>query len=347
MSFTTKYINFLTKLLNYKTKLYDVDFNQNWGRLFLKRKFSFFLAISNEIIGSAYNNYLPILFATIIVQKNYSLMPWIVLGYIVLEFFNRFAVNHFLYTKLVLEQSVRNSAYRFFLTTDPIHHATKSSGKIITLIETGCSDLYQYYNIFTSYILPDLVAYITVCVVLFTYETTLGLISLGFLAITIFVNYIYSVYHNKNLHPIVAGHIEDSRSIATENLTQNAIIRSSFASIEQIEYSQRSFSREVDIKSVIWFSSQLRNTALRTMFIIAAFIIISRIFWLLEMNLLPIESAIAVIGVYLASSYKSLGIGDNIWLLSEKATSVNRLYNFIREFGQASYSVLDEKKNSN
>jgi ABC-type multidrug transport system fused ATPase/permease subunit len=343
MNFTQKYIATLTKLLNYKTRLYNVDFDQSWIKLLLKKRLSLFFAVVNEVIGGAYNNYLPIAFAGILRHRNYGLLPWIVAGYIILEILNRFAVQYFLNTKLLLEQSIRNSAYRFFLTTDPIHHSTKSSGKIISLIETGCSDIYQAVNIAVSFILPDAVAYLTIAIVLFQYDLTLGLFSLGFFCLTVFINYSYSIYHRHNLHPLISEQIENSRAIATENLSQNAVIRASFATMEQIQYSNYNFAKEVDLKSTLWFSSQLKNTFLRSLFIFAAFVVISRIFGLLDTQAIPLESAIAIIGVYLTSSYRSLGIGDNIAMLNEKISSVDRMYKFIREFGQPSYAVIDKR----
>jgi ABC-type multidrug transport system fused ATPase/permease subunit len=342
-NFSKRYLAFLTKFLNYNTKLYDVDFGKSWIDLCKKRKFSFVISFLNEVIGGAYNNYLPIAFAGILKYRNYGLLPWIIAGYIVLELFNRFAVQYFLYTKMILEQSMRNSAYQFFLTTDPIHHSTKSSGKIISLIETGCSDFWHIMHLATSYILPDVVGYLTICVVLFQYDIILGLFSLGFFCVTIVINYSYSMFHRKNLHPLVSEQIEASRAIATENLSQNAVIRSSFATIDQIQYSEQNFTQEVDLKSTIWFSGQLKNTFIRCLFITAAFIVISRIFGLLDTQIIPLETAIAVVGVYLTSSYRSLGIGDNIALLNEKISSTDRMYNFIRDFGQASFPTLDQK----
>jgi ABC-type multidrug transport system fused ATPase/permease subunit len=341
-TFTQNYLNNLTQFLNYKTKLYNVDFNNHWLELCKKRRFSFIITFFNEAIAGAYSNYLPIAIAFVLQSKNYNLLIWLVVGFLVLEVFNRYAVQQFLYTKMILEQSMRNSAYRFFLTTDPIHHSTKSSGKVITLIENGCSDFWQVCQIFVSYIMPDIVAYLTIAFVLFGYDYLMGAVSIIFFLVIIALNYYYSVYHRRELHPLIKTQEENSRAIATENLAQNAVIRSSFATIEQIKDSEDNFTAETDIKSIIWFSSQIKTTIMRMFFILMTFFIIYRIFGLLDIGKITLESAIAVVGVYLYSSYRSLSIGDNISLLNEKISSVERAYKFIRSFGQPSYPVVEK-----
>ena len=124
-----------TTLFNYfqigrKLPIKPVDFEKPWPRILLLRKYRYGLALVSQIIQSAYENLMPIFLTSGFIEQR---LDWVVLaigGYALLELLNRVVFVNFLIAQNTVGVSYFTAAYGFFLTTYPINHSTKFSGKI-------------------------------------------------------------------------------------------------------------------------------------------------------------------------------------------------------------------------
>jgi len=115
-------------------KLQKINFFEPWWKLLTQQKFVIFLLMIGEIIINSYKVYTPILISKAYENSDYNYLMlifsvWIgvtFLEYLVRSFSSIFELRTF--------SSVKIEGHSFFLTVDPIYHAKRASGAILTKI---------------------------------------------------------------------------------------------------------------------------------------------------------------------------------------------------------------------
>lgn len=97
--------------------------------------------------------------------------------------------------------SVSNSAYKFFVKVDPIHHSTRESGKVISKINRAVGAYENTTDILTFNILRFIIQISVILVSFIYYDFTVGIIAAGSLIIMLVVSTISQIFIAKNVTP--------------------------------------------------------------------------------------------------------------------------------------------------
>lgn len=341
--FQEKYYNFILKFFRFENsmQIVPIDFEKPWYKPLWDKKIIFGLDILSEIIQSVFSNLTPLIIGYAIYNQSYVIFGYFAIGVLAVEIMNRTVKRFRIIHVMQIENSINYQAYNFFLTVDPIFHTTKSSGQIISKIER---DSRSYGDLIDSFLenIYIIVSFLTVIITLFSFDFKLGLIaSIAFILLAI-VNSLVSFLNAKSLTSKATKAKDAKASVTNENLAQNALIRSSFATTEQDIKTKKLTLDFMKVRTVAQFGSGIAVTINRFLFLIATVLLAFVILNLINSNQLTTVTGIALIITFLNTSSSVLSIGYIARTLTEQYSEVNDLFDFIRNFGKQTFPVLPD-----
>jgi ABC-type multidrug transport system fused ATPase/permease subunit len=227
---------------------------------------------------------------------------------------------------------------------DPIYHTTKSSGQIINKIETTTKEMEGLVVLIVENLLPTVIGFITVVVTMASFDYRLGIIgTISFFVIafmSIAINYLNAeVFKKKRIKAD-----DKSRSKAVETLQQNALIRASFASNEQIESLKSNYLNSININSITQQAFGLTRTFTRTAYAISNLVVGMVLFELVNTNQINTGVGLSLLIAYFNGSGPIMRVGNMIRNSIQSISRQEDLFDFIRQFGVQTYPVLEGDK---
>jgi ABC-type multidrug transport system fused ATPase/permease subunit len=346
MNLETKYYEFLTKLFRFDTKIkiYPVDFAKPWYNVFWHEKVKFGIVFFIEILQAIYEAILPIAIGFAITESKFEYILLMITIYIFLELLNRFALYFWHLATGNTQSSILTAMQSFFLTTDPIHHATKSTGKIVSKIQAaGGRDFMVMMATFMFEILPVMVTYFTTTIVLFRFDFKIGVVAFIFFIITTAVSSFLRYFHTKSLNAPWIKSRDKYSANQVENLTQNALIRSSFATPEQLEQSIQIIIKTIAVRNIRNQGNSINVFIMRILYMFSVLIISYMTFELLESSQISVILATTLLLTYINGSRQILKIGDLVAQVTESKGNIEDMYKFINNFGRQTFPVIEDK----
>lgn len=342
-----KYYNLLSNFFRFETKIkiYQVDFKRPWYDVFWHEKVKFGLVFLIEILQAVYEAILPLAIGYAILESNFGYILWITFGYLGLEVFNRIALYLWHLATGNTQASILIAMQSYFLTTDPIHHATKSTGKIVSKIQAaGGRDFMVMMGTFMFEILPVVATYFTTSIVLIKFDLKIGLVALAFFIIITVVSTFLRHFHTISLNqPWIEARDKYSAN-QVENLTQNALIRSTFATPEQIQQSIGLINKTIAVRNIRNQGNSINVFIMRVLYMISVLVICLMTFELLKSNAISTILATTLLLTYINGSRQILKIGDLVAQVTESQSNIEDMYNFINGFGEQTFPVSEKEQ---
>lgn len=345
--FNDWYFDFLDNLFDFekRIKLFDVDFTKPWYTALWKKRFAYSFVLISEISYNIFEPLVPIGFGIAISQQRYEYILYIGLAFLIFELFNRVAVYLNTVTNAEIQGSISVSAQKFFLTVDPIYHSTKSSGSILSKIQSGGGrDFLMMMNSILFHVLPIITSYVTVTATLIYFNGYLGIISTGFFVIITMLSSFSRYINSKALSKKWIDARDKYAALNTENLIQNALVRSSFATVEVIKNTKKLAMKSLNTRSVMYSGGALVVFISRILYNISLLVISFGVLNLVQKNIITAVTGTTIIITYMSGSRQILRIGETIGDITESMANVNDLFDFINNFGKQTFPVLPEKK---
>jgi ABC-type bacteriocin/lantibiotic exporter with double-glycine peptidase domain len=340
--FLQKYANVLSNSYRFGqlAKLFEVDFQKPWWQVILNKSWLFGLLFFSEMIQVIFNSLTPLILGYAIANMEIKAIFVYIIGYALLEIFNRSVLKQSILYIVQTSQSVRSSAYKFFLTVDPLYHSTKSSGKIISKIDRAAKDFEDGLNQFIS-VFNVTIGFATVVITVGSFNFWLAIVGITSFVIILSFNYLAINLNLKAFYKKVIQSSDKVSAVSVENLHQNSLIRSSFATNEQYIKLKDTILKNVISRLNFMFSNQVSNTFVRLLYISTVSIMSLVLFNLIQSGQVNPTVGVTLIITYVNGSSQILKLGQTIQNLSEKYASITDLFKFIRNFGKQSYPVLE------
>jgi ABC-type multidrug transport system fused ATPase/permease subunit len=335
-----KVYNFLEKLFGMvgKIRIYPVDFNLPWYSIYKKYWVRLGLSLIAETIVWVFFTTLPLIINYAIKTQNITLVISLGLVFMMLSIMVQTHMRSYVLAEAGIMGSVSNSAYKFFVKVDPIHHSTRESGKVISKINRAVGAYENTTDILTFNILRFI---IQISVILFSfiyYDFTVGIIAAGSLIIMLVVSTISQIFIAKNVTPKDNDQGDIQSQVEVESLQQVALIRSSFATPEHIQKLKRTNIRTGEVQATVWISFISTAFIPRILFGIFFIIISLIIVNLVKIENLDVITSISLIAMYM-STYSIILAGRDIERLVSNIEKIKNLYIYIQEYGDSSYPV--------
>jgi ABC-type bacteriocin/lantibiotic exporter with double-glycine peptidase domain len=337
--------DYLVRCFGYKknTKLLDIDFTKPWWWVFKDQKMLVFIFILNTAFTSSYTALLPVFIGLSIQSQNLNYFLYCVAFAILGQIFSFFLYYLDAIFRLQTSQSINFSANKFFLTTDPIRHISRSSGQILSKINRASSDIDRLISLISSEFLSLFFIIISTVITFWNFDYVYGLVTLISLSILVIFN-IFGALFKKQFEKLLISLGDDAHRVNIETLQQVFYIRSSFASNEQITKMKQTNFKDLYSTATSWRISGFIITITQVLFYVSLGILG---FMMLRNNQVGLILSAALLINYYSLGSKFFNVGHSVKQLIKSYTGVVDLFEFIRGFGKQTYPVLEgDEKNT-
>ncbi len=340
-----KYFNLWVKFTNYKAhmRLLPVNFQQPWWQILAQQWVLFVPIILMQIFDSAFWVLLPLLLAYIVNNLLWKWLIILVLGRIVLNWvqFTAGYVNNIL--QLRSTNSIYFAANQFFLTVDPIAHSTRSSGQILAKVQRGFRAYETILDIVSFEILTILISALSVFLGVYQYNHSLSFFVFGAIMLMIALNVTFALIHREIFDTRLIKVEDKLKEVAVENLAQAVYIRSVFGTIGQLNLFKK---RGVDFmitEGTGWSASGFNANLVLILYYLTILFLGLQVLQGIESQAYSTSTGLAILSTFLLGTNSLLFVGNKIKKLTRAYTEITDLFQFIRNYGQQSYPVLEEK----
>ena len=335
-----KVYNFLERLFGMvgNIKIHPVDFNLPWYSIYKRYWLRLVVSLIAEIIVWVFFTTLPLIINYAIKTQDITLVVSLGIIFIMLSIIVQTHMRSYVLAEAGIMGSISNSAYRFFVTVDPVHHSTRESGKVISKINRAVGAYENTTDIITFNILQFIIQIIVILVSFVYYDLIIGIIAAVSLIIILTISTISQIFIAKNVTPKDNDQGDIQQQVEVESLQQVTLIRSSFATPEHIKKIRKTNIRTGEVQATVWMSFISTAFIPRILYGIFFMSISLLIINLVKIGDLDVITAIALITMYI-STYSIILAGRDIERLVSNIEKIKNLYTYIKEYGDSSYPV--------
>lgn len=335
-------MNVLENFLHRRLHLVSVKFDQPWWLLLTNQKWSLSVAFLGEVASGIFSPLRITLLGWIFAMQRYDYL-WYLFGiWIVIYAINFFARFYNTIVQMRSVESVIYQAHKKMLQIDPVFHANRSSGTILSKIERGArayEDLLQTF-FFDLVELP--ISIITSLVALALISIKLVSITILFLGIIVILStvVIRRFADRQELEYIKAD--DSFKSLCIENLFQINFIRAVFAAVGMnIKMSKAAvdvMKQEAKLAAVYNVAFTLIKCIYLVSFITVCYFALT---WV-QAGVMSSVMAISLVLSYMRGTYEIIRIEKPLRVVYKSITRIKDLYAYINTCGEQSYPVLNE-----
>ncbi|NBP56650.1 ABC transporter ATP-binding protein [bacterium] len=335
-----KVYNFLERLFGMvgNIKIHPVDFNLPWYSIYKKYWLRLAVSLIAETIVWVFFTTLPLIINYAIKTQNITLVISLGIVFMMLSIIVQTHMRNYALAEIGIMRSISNSAYKFFVKVDPVHHSTRESGKVISKINRAVGAYENTTDILTFNLLRFIIQISVILVSFIYYDFTVGIIAGGSLIIMLTISTIGQVFVAKKVIPKDNDQGDIQQQLEVESLQQVALIRSSFATPEHIKKIRKTNIRTGEVQATVGMSFISTAFIPRILYGIFFMSIASFIINLVKIGNLDVITAIALITMYM-SAYDIIFAGRHIERIISDIERIKNLYTYIREYGDSSYPV--------
>jgi ABC-type multidrug transport system fused ATPase/permease subunit len=328
-------------------RILPIDFQKPWWDIIWQQKLAIIFSVSFFTFQSILITLNPVIFGWVLTTGRYDWAVGIIIGWILLAFTQILVTYVFDLVTIRTTSSIEYASHKYFLTVDPIYHSTRSSGQILNKITKAAASYDPLFEIFTFSILNALFSLITVATAVGFVDLRLGIITGICLTVMVIFSSWTEVARNDVFEKRQIKVDDQLKSTLVENLAQNSMIRSSFATDLQLQKTQNASLGYAMSSIASWNASSLNNILRRIIFWIFTTYFIWELFGLINSGRLSSVIAAALMVTYFSAYLSISHIGGQIKNFLQSKTRITDLWKFINDFGVQSFPVLEYSNQGN
>jgi hypothetical protein len=333
------------RLFGYKNniKMVDYGFQQPWYQIYRPYIGKLLVTLVVEMAIWVFFSYGPILITDIVKTRSldgiYRFSGIFLVVYVV-GYWSLYS-----YCKAVagVKYSIANSAYKYFLLVDPLNHATRSSGQVISKIDRATASVETLTDIVSFELTPFCVQIAVITFSMMSYNTQAGLFAGLSLCGLVMLSTIFQYFVVKIVVPPEIKQEDVQKQLNVESLAQVAHIRSSFATVEQVERLKSTSTRTAEVEATNWISFISSHSLPRIAFIVCFWFMLHMVFNLISQGVVDMLTGSALLVMYFTSYGYIVNAGRKIEKLVSNIDKIKDLFTFIRGYGEQTYPVLPQK----
>ncbi len=345
-AFSEKYFQIFERIFNFKkkVKITEIDLKKPWFKMFLPYWMPLLSTLVVESFAWVSFTYAPVLIAQIFEPVSSD-------GFVSINSFTVLFIfvwitgflNIYIYIKSLasLKYSLIYSAYKYFLISDPINHVNRSTGQMISKISKAVYETEHLMDIISFEILPFVIQIIVIGVTFFNIDKTLGLISLGFLVAILLITWVSQIFVARVSIPQDIKHENLIAGASVDSLQQIFLVRSSFATTEQLTKLKKLTKRGGEAIAAVWLSFVCTQNFPRFLFIASCYWLLTRLGFLVTQDVITTTTAISLSVIYFGTFGFIVNSGRKLEKMMTSRKKIIDLYDLAKDFGEQSYPVID------
>jgi ABC-type multidrug transport system fused ATPase/permease subunit len=322
-------------------KSYPINFQKPWWHAFGPRKMTIVAITIWNLTQGMFEVFIPIFVGYVFYTQKYELL-WLIAAYFLIFRFLSYIINFYwitIYSDLLV--SFVTSAQKFFLTVDPIYHSTRASGEVISKVKRADMGFNNFLELATEDLGPIVLKLIITASSCFVLGFWAGLFGM-FLLLSLMVLSSGIIWWNNLVYKPKMNTAEDeSKQLEVENLAQIQLIRSVFATTDQLNKVEQSIRKFTKYSNLNWRTTNILVVQLiQIYYLIGMGILILLTVNRVQAGLVDQGIAIGFLVSLIANSSNAVWIGWKVERLIKSVVDIRDFYTFARGFGKQTFEVL-------
>lgn len=324
-------------------KFFIVDFDKPWWKIVTAKWPLWFVILSGRVVSSVFITLVP-LFVGIAFKEGLNYNFWLLsIFWFFVETWRFITVYLFNIEQARITYGLEYSAYRYFLTVDPIYHAMRTSGRLFAKIRRGSHAYEDLLMVFVYELLTIFTGTITVIGSLFVLDRTVGFISLIFLFFLSTFNIATILFNALSFEKNLIKADDDMKTVGMESLVQIELVRSSFAADQQNKEIRQKSRLAASILATHWVSFASAMFVLRIAYGLSVSVLGIYILSLIKNDAISVTLGTSFLATYIHGSYRIMRIGEKAQKVLRCIIRIQDLFDFVRTFGLQTFPVLEEE----
>ncbi len=296
-NYKQKYFDFFIDKFGFESDLtpLEIDFKKPWWQVLVAQKFKVLIVLFSVFLDNGFTLLVPLALAYALSSQSIDYLWYLLFAWAGVSVFRFITYRWELLLYGVSEYSVRKAANQFFLTVDPKYHTTKDSGQIISKVDRGVGGYERLLDVVLINLFPFFSRLLTIVFSLIWIDLRIGLLSALVLTILLVINTIITIFNSEAFEEGLIPLFDKSKSVELENLQQNQLIRSTFATPEQLQKSSFRFKKVTTAMMVQFQTFFVWNLLIRILYVLATIFITWLILDKINQGELSTEIAIGAI----------------------------------------------------
>lgn len=325
-----------------KSELIYIDFAKPWWHVIWTQKWLLLLLVFEETITNIFETLIPLAITSLFSYQRYDYFIYFAVFWLSIIIFQDCVRKINSGIELRCIHSIHFNAHQRLLTIDPIYHAHKDSGAILSKIDR-CA---RSYETLIDAVFIDILGYV-VGIITALISLTQESVLLSFLLCSLLIS--ISIINIKLARTFVIPRerklIETDdrvKSLSQENLLQFNFIRSYFASNEINNQLKEADQAIIIQEARLWNANITLWTTIKIMYLMTVFILGIYLLYAVNWQNLTLLASISLMIMYIQGTYGIISLERPVRTFLRSITRIKDLYTFIPDFGKQTFPVLQE-----
>jgi ABC-type multidrug transport system fused ATPase/permease subunit len=314
----------------------SVDLALPWWHTFAQRKASLVWIVGIEAVVGGFITATPVFLAQAFDSKNsnYAVLIFaaLLLAYLITW------IKDALLARVEAEEmySLFLAANAVLLTTDPIHHQLRESGKLISKVDNGSQSMEKLYDTVAFGSLKDVVTIGTGLVLFATQSLILGFI----LVVVLVIALVLIVNESRKIRKQFQSAIDAQdayENITVEGMTQTPLIRSTFQTKQFLAQEEQLLAAVEEQELQLWHAFDDHSVTVSLLMNVGGVVIILFLLNHVQTGVQTLAQATALFAVYAGIHVRLLGIIHDLQTLFRTKARISDLMKTMSSFGQTSF----------
>lgn len=317
-----------------------IDFNKHWIHLYKPVMPAFVLdSFLNTLYFSMYTYWPLVIFWGI--ANNLNVLFWYAIAHMIIAISLLFSGNLYLNKFHDLSARFDVNITRFFLTSDPINHAQKSSGKIRSKVGRAQNAIGSLIGLFGFNLIPTVFELASVSLAFFAVSLKYGAYTTTIFVIMTLVLVFARRFLFSPILKWAFRYVDAVSAVSLEILQQQNYIRTAMASDLMMEKFNLMNKKLISVVTTRRNAQNIYNTVVRILWFSSMIGLISML-WL-DNQLIPNnEIVVGLLVVYIGNAGNVFRLSGMLNEIYERTVEIEDLYEYIQSFGGNSYPVIPE-----
>lgn len=343
--FAQSYYLFINNTLKITKPLpfFKVNFRKNWVYIFNPVKYLILTIFIFNFIRIVLDTATPFLLSYIFSSRNFNWLYSLVAFWFMIMIFALIINYYWIRLYSLILGSFTKSAVETFIRVDPIYHATKASGQILSKVDRARSALDDIIYLITEDVSVIFFQLITATGILFALGFWYGVAGLCLLVFLVVFGSWQQIFHTQLINPYIISSADKVNQIEVENLNQIFLIRSTFTSDSQLKKHEIAMQKKYAQWNLRWRTVSLGNQIGALTYLIFLFFLFSFVINDIKTDKLDPVIVFGSLSSFIPTFFEAVWIGEKIQRLVNSTINIKDTFDYIGNFGKQTYPVLSNE----
>ncbi len=321
--------------------LLSIDFSRSWWAPLTDDWFKWLLTLSGRIALSAFVTSTPLLLTKVIQSKSYASVVLFAGLWVCAELWRYCSFTLYAIKQSQLIHGLQYSAFRFFLTVDPVYHVMSLSGKLFSKVERAARAYEGMLDEIMRDIVPIITGIITVIITFFSLDFKLGFLATLLLLIVVGSNIFLILFNGYVFEDKLIVIDDEVKEKSLETLTQVQLVRSTFATNQLDKKVEEKNKKSKNVFMMTWASFSVMILLSRAIYGTMVVILSLYFIYMVKNGFVEILPAVGFMTTFIHGTHNSRRIGRRVQKVLQFVIRIRDLFDFVKKFGYQTFPVLE------